>query len=130
MERGRADAPSEQRPPARGPSRDKPDPRPARLMLGAGALAALTVVGAGLVDFPSAVAEEAPPALAKAGVTTTEKALRPVQYVRLKPGQKAPKGARVIREAAPTPRVVVQRVVVPAPRKSGRIVARSRQSGG
>ena len=99
-------------------------------MLGAGALAALTVVGAGLVDFPSAVAEEAPTAPAKAGVTTTEKAKRPVQYVRLKPGQKAPKGARVIREAAPTPRVVVQRVVVPAPRKSGRIVARSRQSGG
>jgi hypothetical protein len=99
-------------------------------MLGAGALAAMTVVGAGLVDFPPAVAEETPPAPAKAGVTTTEKVKRPVKYVRLKPGQKAPKGARVIKEAAPTPRVVVQRVVVAAPRQSGRTVARSRQSGG
>jgi hypothetical protein len=98
-------------------------------MLGAGALAAVTVVGAGLVDFPPAMAEEPLPP-AEAAVTTTEKVKRPVTYVRLKPGQKAPKGARVIKEAAPTPRVVVQRVVVPAPRQSGRTVARSRQSGG
>jgi hypothetical protein len=99
-------------------------------MLGAGALAALTVVGAGLVDFPPAMAEEPPPAPAEAGVTTTEKVKRPVKYVRLKPGEKAPEGARVIKEAAPTPRVVVQRVVVPAPKRSQRTVARSRQSGG
>ena len=48
MERGRSGPSSEQRLQARAPRRDKPDPRPARLMLGAGALAALTVVPAEL----------------------------------------------------------------------------------
>jgi hypothetical protein len=99
-------------------------------MLGASALAAVTVIGAGLVEFPPAVAEVPPAAPAQAGVAVTEKAERPVRYVRLKPGQQAPKGARVIKEAAPTPRVVVQRVVIPAQGPSGRSVARSRQSGG
>lgn len=130
MEHGTGTAPSEQKPPVRTPGRDKPDPRPARLMLGAGALAAVTVVAAGLVDFPPAAAEELPPAAARAGLSTTEKAKRPVTYVRLKPGQKAPKGARVIKAAAPTPRVVVQRIVVPTPGRSERTVTRSRQSGG
>ncbi|MEX1336180.1 MAG: hypothetical protein AB1Z66_12855, partial [Candidatus Limnocylindrales bacterium] len=85
-----------------------------------------TIIGAGLVDFPPAAAEEplAQPA------ATVEKVERPVRYVRLKPGQKAPKGARVIKEAAPTPRVVVQRVVVPTVGQSRRPAARSRQSGG
>jgi hypothetical protein len=124
-----AAGPGEKPPRARGSGRDKPDPRPARLMMGASALAAVSVVAAGLVDFPPAAAEEPQPAPVKAGVTTTEKVKRPVTYVRLKPGQKAPRGARVIREAAPTPRVVVQRVVVPAPGRSARTVARSRQSG-
>lgn len=114
---------------ARAPGRDKPDPRPARLMLWSGALAAVTVVGAGLVDFPPAVAEEPVPAPAKAGVVNVEQVKRPVKYVRLKPGQKAPQGARVITEAAPTPRVVVQRVVVPAQSQTRRSVTRSRQSG-
>ena len=123
-------APSEQKPPAKGRGRDKPDPRPARLMLGAGALAAVTVVGAGLADFPPTVAEEPLPTPAKAGVAKVEKVKRPVKYVRLKPGQKAPKGATVIKEAAPTPRVVVQRVVVPAQSQTRRSVTRSRQSGG
>ena len=130
MERRNAAAAGERKPTARAPGRDKPDPRPARLMLGAGALAAVTVVGAGLVDFPPAAAEEPASAPAIAGVAQDEQVKRPVKYVRLKPGQKAPKGARVIKEAAPTPRVVVQRVVVPEARQSARSVARSRQSGG
>ncbi len=116
--------------PTRTPRGDRPDPRPARLMLGAGALAAVTVVGAGLVDFPPAVAEEAPSRPATTHVAKAEKVKRPVKYVRLKPGQKAPKGATVIREAAPTPRVIVQRIVTSAPRRPARSVARSRQSGG
>ena len=130
MERRNVAAPNRQKPQAKGRSRDKPDPRPARLMLGAGALAAVTVVGAGLVDFPSAVAEEPLPAPATAEVTQAEKVKRPVKYVRLKPGQKAPKGAKVIKETAPSPRVVVQRVVVPAQSQTRRAVTRSRQSGG
>ena len=99
-------------------------------MLGAGALAAVTVVGAGLVDFPPAVAEEPSTKLSTTDVAKVEKVKRPVKYVRLKPGQKAPKGAKVIREAAPTPRVIVQRIVTSAPRRPARSVARSRQSGG
>ena len=122
--------PNERKVPAGTPGRDRPDPRPARLMLGAGALAAVTVVGAGLVDFPPAVADEppSPPATTEAARVTEEE--RPVRYVRLKPGQKAPKGARVIKEAQPTPRVIVRRVVTPAPSRTARTVARSRQSGG
>ena len=130
MERRIAAAPNAQKPPAKSRGRDKPDPRPARLMLGAGALAAVTVVGAGLVDFPPAVAEEPQSAVTKAEVAKVEKVKRPIKYVRLKPGQKAPKGAKVIKEAAPTPRVVVQRVVVPAQSQTRRPVTRSRQSGG
>ena len=130
MESRTSTASSEPKRPTRAPARDKPDPRPARLMLGAGALAALTVVGAGLVDFPTAVAEQPLSAPAKAAVTKIEKVKRPVKYVRLKPGQQAPRGARVIKEAAPAPRVVVQRIVVSSARQPSRTVARSRQSGG
>ena len=118
-------------------TRERPDPRPARLMMGAGALAAVSVIGAGLVPFPTSQAQAptSAPAPAPAGAKVA-KIQRPVTYVRLKPGQRAPKGARVIREAAPTPRVVVRRVVVSAPARSTqtvsrstRTVARSRQSG-
>ena len=118
-------------------TRERPDPRPARLMMGAGALAAVSVIGAGLVPFPTSQAQAptSSPAPAPPGAKVA-KIQRPVTYVRLKPGQRAPKGARVIREAAPTPRVVVRRVVVSAPARSTqtasrstRTVARSRQSG-
>lgn len=115
---------------ARPAVRERPDPRPARLMMGATALAAVAIIGAGLVDYPPAGAVEPQPATAQARATKTEVSRRPVRYVRLKPGQKAPKGAKVIREAAPTPRVVVRKIVVPAASRPARTVARSRQSGG
>ena len=99
-------------------------------MVGASALAAVTAIGAGLVDFPPTAAEEPSSQQTATGAAKAEKAERAVRYVRLKPGQKAPKGAKVIREAAPTPRVVVRRVVTPAPSRPARTVARSRQSGG
>jgi hypothetical protein len=110
--------------------RERPDSRPARLMMGAGALAAATVIGAGLVDYPMAVAEQPSATTDEARATAVKQVERKVRYVRLKPGQKAPKGAKVIREAAPTPRVVVRRVVVREPSRNTRPVARSRQSGG
>lgn len=126
---------AEPRTTARAPARDKPDSRPARMMMGASALAAVTIIGAGLVDFPLAVAEEplAAPVVTNTQAVSAKKVQqvkRPVKYVRLKPGQRAPKGAKVIREAAPTPRIVVQRIVTSAPRRAARPVARSRQSGG
>lgn len=109
-------------------TRERPDSRPARLMMGAGAIAAVTVIGAGLVDYPMAGAEQ-PAAPDQVPAVKTAQVEREVRYVRLKPGQKAPKGAKVIREAAPTPRVIVRRVVVQAQSPSTRPVARSRQSG-
>ncbi len=118
------------RPGASAAGRGRPSPRPARLMVGAGALAALTVIGAGLVRFPAAADEATAPAPQPARVGAKAKLERPVRYVRLKPGQKAPKGATVIREAAPTPRIVVQRVAPqPVQQRSVRVVSRTRQSG-
>jgi hypothetical protein len=84
-------------------------------MIGAGAMAALTVIGAGMVRFPVA-ATEAPPAESADGPTTkSAKAQRPVRYIKLKRGEKAPKGAKVIQKAAPKPRVIIRRVTVSTP---------------
>lgn len=97
--------------------------------MGASAVAAVTIIAAGLVDFPlaSAQSEPAPATDRGAGAGRAE---RPVRYVRLRPGENAPTGATVIREAAPTPRVVVRRVDPPAAPASRPKVARTRQSGG
>ena len=108
----------------------KPDPRPMRLGLGAGAIAALSIMAAGLVRFPvsdpTPVVDDAALAQAPAQNVTVEKHTR---YVKLKPGQKAPPGARVIEAAAPTPRVVVRTIQAAAPRVVQRTVTRTRQSG-
>jgi hypothetical protein len=121
-------------------------------MIMAGAAAALTVIGAGMVRFPTpgdgstSTGETAGTAAGTDGSTrsTTErgskaKAMREVRYVRLRPGQKAPAGAKVIREAAPTPRIVVRRSAGSSVASSGttrstaptraRVVTRTRQSG-
>jgi hypothetical protein len=116
-------------------SNDKPrqrgraDPRPARLVVGGGALAALSIVLAGLLRPPTT--EDAPSARAGPGpdVARTARIERRVRYVRLGPGEKAPPGARVILKAAPTPRVV--RDILASDRRTTRPpVARTRQSGG
>lgn len=119
-----------------GPGRARPDPRPARLMVSGGAVAALSLIIAGLVRPPAA----ADPAAGADTASATAFALvdparkveveRRVRYVRLEPGQTAPPGARVIREAAPTPRVVVRNIPAPSQRTTRAPVARTRQSGG
>jgi hypothetical protein len=112
--------------------RARPDPVPSRLAVGVGALAALSVIGAGLVRFPASgtvtPTEEPTPGSHR----TTARLERPVRYVRLRPGQQPPPGARVIREAAPTPRVVVRYVAgqSSAGSTARQPVARTRQSGG
>jgi hypothetical protein len=116
--------------PAPSPAaRQRPDARPMRLGLAAGAIAALSVMAAGLVRFPAAdpatVADDATLAEAPAPAVRVEKRIR---YVQLKTGQKAPPGARVIDAAQPTPRVVVTRIQAPAPVRR-RVVTRTRQSG-
>jgi hypothetical protein len=129
------------RPEARAPrTHSKPNPLPARLMVGVGALAALSVIAAGIGRLPAVSGESALSSAAvdpdlttlaaavPAGKTRVE---RPIRYVRLKPGQKAPPGAKVIREAAPAPRVVVHWVTPVSSSSSRRVpVARTRQSGG
>jgi len=98
-------------------------------MVGGAALAALLIIGAGLVRFPVNPDEPAgvPDADPSRRKDTTVK--RPVHYVRLKPGQTAPPGARVIREAAPTPRIVVRLVPSAGQAAQRGVVVRTRQSG-
>lgn len=117
----------------------KPDPRPARLGMAAGAVAALSVMAAGLVHAPAAepVVAEDPTAEPVAAVPREVQVVRTVRYVQLKRGQTPPPGATVIAAAAPTPRVVVTRVVAAAaaPRTTSvrqttrKPAARTRQSG-
>lgn len=109
-----------------------------RLALGSGALAALSLMAAGLLRFP--VDDPATDAQVSAvsgtpvprAVSRTVRAATRVRYIQLAPGQRAPNGATVIDAAAPTPRVVVRTLRVqakaqaPAPRVRQ---ARTRQSG-
>jgi hypothetical protein len=129
-------------PAAAGPgpaaARQRPDPRPMRLALGAGTLAAVSIMAAGLVRFP--VATDDAIAAADGQAAGTLATARPevivrhrTRYVQLKPGQKAPRGAKVISGAVPTPRVVVTRIAArPATTRrvvTRRVVTRTRQSG-
>ncbi|MFN8619405.1 MAG: hypothetical protein U0869_01500 [Chloroflexota bacterium] len=120
------------RPAAAQAPRQKPDPRPMRLGLAAGAIAALSVMAAGLVRFPSAdpatIADDTTAAAVDAPAVAAVQVEKRIRYVQLKPGQKAPPGARVIDAAQPTPRVVVTRIQAPAV-VHRRVVTRTRQSG-
>jgi hypothetical protein len=118
-----------------GRERTRPDPRPARLMVVGGAVAALALFVAGLVRPPAAdTADATGPSdgmtFGRPDATTNIKREPRVRYVRLKPGQKPPAGARVIQEAPPPPRVVVRSVPAPSQRSVRIPVARTRQSGG
>jgi hypothetical protein len=109
----------------------RPDPRPSRLVVGAGALAALSVMAAGLVRFPvSDLPRPDETAAAPVARTRRVKVERPVRYVRLRAGQQAPPGARVIEEDAPAPRIVIRHVTPPARATVRRATVRTRQSGG
>ena len=81
----------------------KPDPRPMRLAFGAGAVAAVGALTIGMVrpDFSGSGADPGASAGTSDGSTSTavetQAAVRQVtNYVLLKPGEKAPKGATVI----------------------------------
>jgi hypothetical protein len=134
------------RPSANGTAapRQRPDPRPMRLVLGAGTVAAVSIMAAGLVRFPVPAADGAGDAIAAdAGTVETIATARPevrikhkTVYVQLKRGQKAPRGAKVIAGAVPTPRVVVTRIPAkPATTRRvqrptiRRVVVKTRQSG-
>jgi hypothetical protein len=110
--------------------RARPDARPSRLVVGAGALAALSVMGAGLVRPPTSGAVQADDGGAKTTRAIRVTVERRVRYVRLRPGQQAPPGARVIQEDAPAPRIVVRHVAGPVPATTRRATVRTHQSGG
>jgi hypothetical protein len=110
--------------------RSRPDPRPARLMVSGGAVAALSLILAGLVRLPTAAETTNATQADRPAAEAKVKLERRVRYVRLKPGQNAPPGARVIEEAASKPRVVVKYVATPSQRTTRAPVVRTRQSGG
>ena len=84
-----------------------------RLVYGAGAVAAMSVMAVGLVqpDFAATADQNAssdPTAAPNAAQPQANVAVQHVtQYIHLKPGQTAPPGATVIAANAPTPRIVV-----------------------
>lgn len=118
--------------PAPAPKR-RPNAWPSRVVIGVGAVAAMSVVTAGLVRFPTSTAADTAALDEPTPAPVQARVVHHVRYVQLKRGEKAPKGAKVIRGADPTPRVVVRNVPAP-PRATTRTtrarpVARSRQSG-
>jgi hypothetical protein len=99
-------------------------------MVSAGAVAALSFIIAGLARPPAAADTATVATLAQADPAGKAKVEARVRYVHLKPGQNAPPGAKVIRAAAPAPRVVVKQVAAPMQGATRAPVARTRQSGG
>jgi hypothetical protein len=92
----------------------------------------MSIVTAGLVRFPVASGSDLASVTLEPTPGVPTKVVHRIRYVQLKRGEKAPAGARVIRGADPTPRVVVR--TIPAPRQAAvthrqRPVARTRQSG-
>jgi hypothetical protein len=117
-------------PPNRPEPKKRPDPRPMRLAIGASAMAAVSVMSVGLVRFPATA--PAADAVSDPGPTTVMadvKINHVIQYVHLKPGQKAPAGAKVITPNAPAPRVIVTRASAPVLAPQRQVIVRTRQSG-
>jgi hypothetical protein len=119
--------------------KNKPDPGPMRLALGAAGLAFFSALTAAIV-LPPRPAVLTPPDAAQAGSSTTGSGSagsgtaggastavqQPVQYVQLQPGQTAPPGAKVIDQAAPQPVTVITTVPAPAQKP---ITVKTTQSG-
>jgi hypothetical protein len=120
----------------------KPDPRPMRLALGAGGLAAFSAILAAIVIPPGSFAGAAQStqsnqstdqsASAPAASPSTIQVQHQILYIQLQPGQTAPPGAKVIDPAAPKPITVV--TTVPAPARAAApaqkpIIIKTTQSG-
>ena len=123
-------------PPGRGPApahvvKARPDARPMRLALGAGAIATLSALATAIVLPPRpAIQTIQQPALDPMGTPATVQLQRPIQYVQLLPGQTAPPGATVIPATAPPPITVVVNVPPPAQGAAPTpIIVKTTQSG-
>ena len=102
-----------------------------RLVYGAGALAALSVMSVGLVRFASSsnTADATTTSVVEDPTTAPDVVVRHViQYIHLQPGETAPPGAKVITPDAPAPQIVVTHAAAPAaaPR---RVIVVTRPSG-
>jgi hypothetical protein len=117
----------------------KPDPRPMRLALGAGGLAAFSAILAAIVIPPGSFAGAVQStqstdqsASAPAASPSTIQVQHQILYIQLQSGQTAPPGAKVIDPAAPKPITVV--TTVPAPARAAApaqkpIIIKTTQSG-
>ena len=119
---------------AAGSPRARPDARPSRLVVGAGALAALSVMGAGLVRYPvSDVVTAGETATARTTRPSHVKVERRVRYVRLRRGQQALRREPGL-DAGGCPgssMIVVRHIAAPAAAVTvRRPTVRTRQSGG
>jgi hypothetical protein len=101
----------------------RPDPTRARLLIGAGGLAALSALITAIAVPPSPVVSTLANAPTAPTMVTEQ---RPVVYIQLTPGQSPPPGATVIDAKAPKPITIVTRVPAPAQRT---VVVRTTQSG-
>jgi hypothetical protein len=116
-----------------------------RVTLGLTGLVAATAMATAIIRPPAPAAVAAPdPTVGPPDPTTPPPApvvVRHVtQYVQLKPGETAPPGAKVVKKAAPSPRVIVVTITppptpipvvqpaAPAPRRVV-VVTTTRQSG-
>ncbi len=108
-----------------------------RLALGAGTIAAVSIMAAGLVRSPGPSGDAiAADAMTVETIATAQPEIivkHRIRYIQLRPGQQAPKGAKVIAGAVPTPRIVVTRIAArPATTRQTpirRVVTRTKQSG-
>lgn len=122
----------------------RPDARPMRFALSAGAIAAMSALATAIVLPPrppvqaSTIAQpqqpQAPQPTADPNATPAMlQVQRPIKYVQLLPGQTPPPGASVIPATAPTPITVVVTVPGPATQQKAAapapIIVKTTQSG-
>lgn len=108
----------------------KPDPRPMRLALGAGGLAAFSAIVTAIVIPPGSFAgvpqSANQSATGPAASPATVQVQHQIRYIQLQPGQTAPPGAKVIDPTAPKPITVVTTVPAPAAKP---VIIKTTQSG-
>lgn len=109
-----------------------------RVAMGIGAITAISVMGAGFVRpswsvTDASVADPVDQSGQSAQVGTADVRVNHViRYVKLKPGQKAPPGAKVINAKDPAPRIVVTHVAARTPARTQRqavVKTKTKQSG-
>ena len=109
----------------------KPDPRPMRLALIGGGVAALSALATVIVLPPQSITTTSVDAGQQAAdpMATAITVSRQIRYVQLAPGETAPPGSKVIDKSAPTPKTVVVTITAPPAKATKKPVVRTSQSG-